>query len=96
MAIYCRGTAKIRHAGTGAVHEINDDEIIWEEVGRNERPMGPEMTYEALLEHEELGSLTCTVVEYPIGAENMTDCNVGKHQVIEQFNFGIESDRPDA
>ena len=70
MIIYARGTAIIEHHDSGEQFEIYDDELDWEPVGGDDRGMGPETIYEALIEHDELGDLRWTISEYPAGAEN--------------------------
>jgi len=47
--IYCRGAARIRHMATGDIYEIESDELDWDAVGGDERQMGPEIHYEAIL-----------------------------------------------
>lgn len=90
MIIYVRGIARIQHGETAEVYEIHEDELEWESVGGDERSMGPETIYQAIVEHEELGELRWTISEYPVGAEGIKDTNVGKHRVIEDFEYGLE------
>ncbi len=96
MEVYCKGTARIRHSATGHIYEIRSDELDWDAVGGDERQMGPETHYEAVLEHPELGSLSWGLWEYPIGAENHHDTDVGSHEVIVDFDYGLEHERPEA
>ena len=49
MIIYARGTAIIEHHDSGEQFEIYDDELDWEPVGGDDRGMGPETIYEALI-----------------------------------------------
>jgi SIR2-like domain len=93
--IYCRGAARIRHMATGEIYEIESDELDWDAVGGDERQMGPEIHYEAILEHPALGELRWSLWEYPIGAENRHETNVGGHGVLEDFEFGLEHDEPE-
>lgn len=90
MIIYVRGTAIIEHRDSGEQFEIYDDELDWEPVGGDDHGMGPETIYEALVEHEELGDLRWKVSEYPVGAENLKETNVGVHRVVEDFDYGLE------
>lgn len=64
MEVYCLGAAQIRHRVTGEIHEIESDELNWDAVGGDERQMGPETHYEAVLEHFELRELTWGIWEY--------------------------------
>jgi len=89
MLIYTRGTAIIRHGETGQEFEIDEGEIQWEPVGGDERSMGPETIYQALIDHEELGELRWTLSEYPVGAEGLQTTDVGKHELIEDFEIGL-------
>lgn len=95
MEIYCRGTARIRHRDTGVVYEIEGDELDWDAVGGDEKGMGPENLYEAVLDHPELGKLTWGLSEYPIGAENYPYGNVSGHELVEDFDYGLEHKEPD-
>ena len=95
MDIYCNGTAKVRHAVTGEVYSISAEELDWQDAGGDERPMGPAFHYEALVEHPELGLMSWGVWEYPEGAENMTESNVGKHIIVEDFDFGLYHPEPE-
>lgn len=90
MLIYARGTAIIEHRDSGEQFEIYDDELDWEPVGGGDRGMGPETIYEALIEHDELGDLRWTISEYPAGAENFKETKVGVHQVLQDFDYGLE------
>ncbi len=90
MIIYARGTAIVEHRDSGEQFEIYDDELDWEPVGGDDRGMGPETIYEALVEHEELGDLRWTVSEYPVGVENFKITGVGVHRVVEDFDYGLE------
>lgn len=90
MIIYTRGTAIIEHRDTGEKFEIHSDELDWQPIGGQERGMGPETIYQATVEHDELGQLHWTVVEYPVGAEGKPETNVGNHRVIQDFDYGLE------
>lgn len=94
MEVYCRGIARIRHASNGKVFEIESDELDWDAVGGDERPMGSEIHYEAAIDHPELGDLTWGLWEYPIGIENHHITDVGMHEVIEDFDYGLEHSEP--
>ncbi|SFQ72478.1 hypothetical protein [Donghicola eburneus] len=90
MIIYARGTAIIEHRDSGEKFKIYDDELDWEPVDGDDRGMGPETIYEALIEHDELGDLRWTISEYPAGAENFKETNVGVHRVVQDFDYGLE------
>ncbi|MBN9602081.1 MAG: hypothetical protein J0G33_04040 [Afipia felis] len=95
MEIYCRGTARIRHSATGDIYEIECDELDWDAVGYGERQMGPEIHYEAMVDHSELGKLAWGLWEYPVGIENYQETSAGAHEVIEDFDYGLEHGEPD-
>ena len=84
------GVATIRHADTGVVYEIEADELDWQQVGAEERGMGPEITYEADIDHPQLGRLTWRLWEYPIGVENDREVDIGPHVLIQNFQTGLE------
>ena len=52
--VYVNGTAHIRHAQSGQVYEIDADMLDFESVSSEERSMGPETAYSAVVEHPEL------------------------------------------
>ena len=54
MRIYCRGKARIRHRETGQIYEIESEELDWDVVDVDERQMGSELHYEAVVDHPEL------------------------------------------
>jgi len=95
MEIYCRGTAQIRHGETGEIYEIESDELDWDAVGGDERQMGSEIHYEAVIDHPELGELSWGLWEYPIGIENYHITNAGPHEVIRDFDYGLEHGEPE-
>lgn len=95
MPVDVTGVARIRHAETGTVYSIDPDELDWDQIGADERAMGAEVTYEAAIEHPDLGSLTWTVWEYPVGAYNHHETEIGSHTLLENFGFGF-SDPNDA
>ena len=94
MEVYCSGVARIRHMVTGQIHEIESDELDWGAVGADERQMGVEIHYEAVLEHPGLGELTWGLWEYPVGIENYSSTEVGDHELIEDFDYGLKHERP--
>lgn len=95
MEVYCRGIARIRHKDTGVIYDIESDELDWDQVGGDERQMGPELHYEAALDHPQLGELTWGLWEYPIGIENHHDTDAGGHEVVEDFDYGLEHEEPE-
>ncbi len=90
MLIYTRGSAVIEHGETSEVFEIDEDEFDWEPIGGDERSMGPETIYQALIDHEDLGELRWTMSEYPVGVEGPKTTDVGKHKLIVDVEFGLE------
>ncbi len=96
VEVYCSGVARIRHNVTGQLYEIESDELDWHAVGGDERQMGPEMHYEAVLEHPELGELTWGLWEYPIGIENYSSTDVGGHEIVKDLDYGLKHERPDS
>lgn len=90
MHVYCNGTVRIRHKATGMVYEVERDELDWDAVGGDERQMGPEIHYEAVVEHPELGQLTWSLWEYPVGIQNHNQTDVGEHELIEDFDYRLE------
>jgi hypothetical protein len=95
MKIYCRGTARIRHRVTSEIHEIGCELLNWDAVGGDERQMGSEIHYQAVLQHPDLGALDWSLWEYPVGVENHRETNVREHDVIEDFDYGLEHAEPE-
>jgi hypothetical protein len=95
MEVYCNGRARIRHHVTREIYEIESDELDWNAVGGDERQMGSETHYEAVVDHPELGELTWGLWEYPEGIENYQNTDVGPHEVIEDFDYGLEHSAPE-
>jgi hypothetical protein len=95
MEVYCKGTARIRHSATREIYEIESDELDWDAVGGDERQMGPEIHYEAVVEHPQLGELTWGLWEYPVGIENYQETKAGPHEVIEDFDYGLAHSAPE-
>jgi len=88
-AIFSEGTARIRHAATGEIHEIRAEDLEWAEFASDNRQMGIEIGYSAQFEHPALGLLTWELWEYPLGAENMRETDVNGHELIENIAFGL-------
>lgn len=84
-----RGKARVRHATTGVVYDIEPRELDWEEVGADDREMGVEITYLAAVEHPDLGSLTWWLWEYPVGMENDRETDVGPHELVDNFSISL-------
>jgi hypothetical protein len=92
MTVHATGIAQIRHAETGTVYTILPDELVWYEVDSAERDMGPEVTHEAEIDHDELGQLLWRVWEYPLGMENDRETDIGPHRLVQNFNISLTSD----
>ena len=93
--VFVRGKARIRHAETGEVYEIDADQIVFDASDGQERSMGPETTYSAVVHHPQLGRLVWYLWEYPMGAENDRETNVGGHELLENFDYGLGTEPPD-
>ncbi len=89
------GKARIQHADTGEVYEIDEALFDFENTSTDERKNGIEKTYTAELDHPELGNLTWEVWEYPAGIYNDNDYNIGKHILLKNFDFEIKPETPD-
>jgi len=95
MEVYCRGTAWIRHSATGDIYIIESDDLDWDAVRSDERQLGPEIQYEAVVEHPQLGRLTWGLWEYPVGAERYNNTDAGPHEVIADFDYGLDQVEPE-
>ena len=92
MKILCSGKARIQHKVTGVVYEIECEELDWDEDGMGEGSMGVESQHKAVLEHPDLGTLIWTLGEYPVGAEDYRETDIGEHKLIENFNYHLEQE----
>lgn len=90
MRIYTVGVARIARAHTGQEFEIDADMLDWGIASSDEEPMGTRTLYEAVIEHPELGTLIWCLWEYPAGAEESRDRDLGPHTLLEDFDFGFE------
>ncbi|RXH24111.1 hypothetical protein XH99_28905 [Bradyrhizobium nanningense] len=95
MEVFCIGTARIRHSQTGEIYEIGSDDLDWDMVGGDEQSMGPEFRYEASVEHADLGTLTWSLWEYPVGIQNARETDVGQHELLHDFDYGLEHGPPE-
>jgi len=57
--------------------------------------MGSQIHYEAVIDHPELGELSWSLWEYPIGIEDYHNTDTGPHEIIEDFNYGFEHGEPE-
>lgn len=80
--VYAAGTARIKHAETGEIYEIDADMLDFNSVASEERSMGPETMYSAVLHHPQLGQLVWSIWEYPVGAENDRETEFGPHDCL--------------
>ena len=92
--VHVRGKARIRHAVTAVVYEVDADLIDFEAVESHERGMGPETTHSAVVHHPQLGQLVWELWEYPVGAENYRETDVGPHTLLENIDFGLQHEPP--
>lgn len=95
MKIYCQGIAEVRHMDTGVVYEIHSDELDWNQDGGDEGPMGGSLRYVAEVDHPNLGLLAWEIWEYPIGAEEFTQTDSRGHEVLTDFDYGLEHEPED-
>ena len=91
--VQASGTARIRHAETGEVFEVDSDLLDFDIAQAEERGMGPETTYVAVVDHPELGQLVWSVWEYPVGAINDFATDVGPHTLLRNVELSITNDR---
>jgi hypothetical protein len=90
MQVYCSGTAGIEDKTTGLIHQIECDDLHWYAVGGEEREMGSEVHYEAEVDHPQLGMLTWSIWEYPSGIQHDRKTDVGDHQLLQDFDYGLK------
>lgn len=95
MSVEASGTAIVRHADTNVEYEIHPDELDWQVLAVDERQMGPEIGHNAEVAHPELGQLSWWLWEYPIGAENDQEVDVGRHTLVKNFAIRLAHEPDD-
>ncbi len=86
------GTARIQHAKTGKIYDIDRNDLEFETNGTDDRSMGMEIEHIAIFDHNQLGELIWTVWEHPVGTFNYNDYDVGFHELLEDFSFEIDNE----
>ena len=87
MPIIPTGQAIIKSKDDGQSYVIQAKELDWNQISADERKMGPEIQYLGEIEHPELGNLSWSVWEYPIGMFNDSDQDISGHTLESNFNF---------
>lgn len=92
--ISCTGKAKLKSAVTGEIFEVSPGDLDWQCIGSEEREMGAESCYSAVIEFETSVAshrITCnwSVWEYPTGVENMTETTPVGAELLEDFEYGL-------
>lgn len=96
MYVECSGVAVVRHGDTGVEYEVSHEELDWEtSVSDPDRDMGPEYLHEAAFEHDELGTLTWHIWEYPLGMKSSDATDVGGHELVSNLHFDLQHDSVD-
>ncbi|KAF0806044.1 hypothetical protein A6D6_01862 [Alcanivorax xiamenensis] len=93
--IKATGAAKLTSDVTGKTYEITPEELEWEVAGGDERGMGVETLYEAMVQVEEhdpdkVVSCTWTASEYPVGALNHVTAVEENGALDADFSFHWE------
>ncbi|UTW59532.1 AAA family ATPase [Kordiimonas sp. SCSIO 12603] len=91
---YVAGTARIQSFGDKQIYTVEADELDWAVVSSEERGMGPENHYQAIVHHDDLGELSWNLWEYPVGGENRRETNVGVHEILDDLDYGFEWEKP--
>lgn len=89
LQIVVEGNARIKHKETSVIYDFDIADLVWEAVDGSERGMGPEVHYQATIEHDELGTLEWNIWEYPTGVENSRETRINGHELIENFEYGL-------
>ena len=72
------------------MYSIAAEDLSWETEGGWERSMGAEHAHVAVCDHPELGQITWTLWEYPVGAENHWQVDVGDHELVENIEYSLD------
>lgn len=87
MTITPTGQAIIRSSDDGQRYVIDAKELDWYQVSADERAMGPDIEYFGDIDHPELGTLSWSVWEYPVGMLNNTNEDTNGHTLEKNFTF---------
>lgn len=94
--IRAEGRAVIQ-ANTGETFEVQPGDLDWQQVGGDERGMGPETLWEAEVEftdrNDDLVTATWQVSEYPVGAINNSTCEVDGGKLTKDFSLSWKHER---
>jgi hypothetical protein len=91
MTITPTGQSIIKSKEDGQRYAIQADELDWIQISSDERQMGLEIEYLGEIEHPELGRLSWSVREYPVGIINKSDEDINGHTLEENFTFDPHS-----
>ncbi|MCY3674770.1 MAG: hypothetical protein OXH65_00990 [Paracoccaceae bacterium] len=84
MIPYCKGKAIIADRESGQKFEIGSSELDFQRIGGY---LGSGKLYKAIIKHQILGVLSWSVWEYS-KREITFEYDVGKHQLVQDFDFG--------
>jgi hypothetical protein len=90
--VHAIGKARIQHAETNKVYEIDASDIEFEITGYEDRKMGPEYSHEGHVDHPELGKLLWMLWEYPKGAEEDRETIVDPHKLLSDVDINFDGD----
>lgn len=88
------GAASIQSSKDKQIYTVEADELDWAVISSEEKDMGPEIHYQAIVHHNDLGELSWNLWEYPEGAENRHETNVGAHEILDDFDYRFEWEKP--
>lgn len=96
MTIRCEGIAKVRIPETGEVFEVHPDDLDWEFVEADERPMGAQLHYCATFYfYSERGEREVEVEwdawEYPIGSIECSEVESKDCELLQDFYIYSDS-----
>ena len=96
MGIRCEGTAKLKILETDEVFEVNPDDLEWEFVDADERPMGAELYYcAAFYFYSEQEGFEVKVEwdawEYPLGTIECVNVECEGCELLEDFYIDSDS-----
>lgn len=93
MPLIVKGQLKVHVKATDEIVTIDDDDLIQDVTGRDERSMGDSIEYSVYTEvagHE----VAWTVWEYPIGMEELVTgpkYNSGALEILDQPSVGVST-----
>lgn len=89
MPIICSGVALIEHVRTGDLFAVGPEDLDWQQFPA----VDGEVEHRATLDHIDLGPLSWSLWEKPLGTEARRETSVGVHTLRRDLDLKLEKAR---